>query len=122
IEIDEQHQELFERFERLSKACQEGGGNEVVADLLCYLEEYVDHHFAVEERLMSQHKYQGLPEQRQLHQEFREKVVQLRDQFETEGASRSLAIVIDGSLVRWLIQHIGNTDRKMIECLKPLLT
>lgn len=120
-EIDEQHKELFVRFEGLSQACQEGCGNEVVADLINYLEEYVEHHFAAEERLMQQHLYPGLSEHQQLHQDFRAKVVQLRERFKVEGATRDLAIIIDGSLVRWLIQHIGNIDRQMVDYLKPLL-
>lgn len=117
-EIDGQHQELFSRFEGLSLACQEGHGNEVVGDLLRYLEEYVELHFACEERLMQQHQYTGLLEQQQLHEEFRKDVAQLRERFKVEGATRNLAMAIDGRLVRWLIQHISHIDRQMVDYLK----
>ena len=61
-EIDNQHKELFKRFNNLLTACNKGKGNEEVGNLLKFLSDYVVSHFAAEEQLQIRHNFSGYQE------------------------------------------------------------
>jgi hemerythrin len=114
-EIDDQHREIFNYFEKLSTACQAGQGESVLDDVFRFLDDYVAHHFSSEEALMQQHGYPGLTEQQEQHALFRQEIEALRNQPREAGQEHELALAIDRQLVRWLIRHIRNQDREMVE-------
>ena len=117
-DIDDQHREIFSRFDTLSQACQERKGNTIVKGLLDFLDEYVSHHFSCEETLMDRYAYPRFEEQREQHAIFRQEIEALHV-CSTEGMDEhELALLIDRKLVRWLIQHIRNLDRDMITFVK----
>lgn len=63
-EIDDQHKELFSRFDSLLTACNEGKGRGEVLRVLLFLDDYIKSHFAAEERLQLKHDYPGYPAKR----------------------------------------------------------
>jgi hemerythrin len=109
-EIDDQHKELFSRFNNLLTACNKGKGKEEVLNLLLFLDEYIKSHFAAEERLQLQHNYPGYGSHKAQHTKFIKDVELLERQFRDEGASVPLVIQTNQSLVAWLVQHISKVD------------
>lgn len=114
-EIDNQHREIFSCFEKLSMACQSGQGATVLDDVFSFLDDYSARHFSSEEALMQQHSYPGLAEQQEQHAHFRQEIEGLRNLPREAGNEHELALAIDRQLVRWLIRHIRNQDREMVE-------
>lgn len=114
-EIDDQHREIFNCFEKLSSACQRGRGDSVLEEVLTFLEDYVSRHFSSEEELMEQYKYPKLAEQKTQHSNFNQEIKNLRVRLLDGTNGHELAMSINRHLVRWLIQHIRSSDREMAE-------
>lgn len=108
--IDEQHRELFRRFNDLLDACQQRQGRERIAELLCFLDDYVIAHFGEEERLMDRHAYAGAAEHRSAHQSFIRKLDDLKRTLQNRGPSLDLVISTNQTLVDWIINHIKSAD------------
>jgi hemerythrin len=116
-EIDNQHKEIFNRVNRLSAACSEGKGKEEVLRLLLFLEDYIKEHFAAEERLQL-HGYPDYAAHKSQHTRFIADVARLTTAFREEGATLTLVIMTNKTLVSWLIQHIGKTDMELAKYLR----
>jgi hemerythrin len=117
-EIDNQHKEIFNRVNRLSAACSEGKGKEQVLRLLLFLEDYIKEHFAAEERLQLRHGYPDYAAHKSQHTRFIADVARLTTAFREEGATLTLVIMTNKTLVSWLIQHIGKTDMELAKYLR----
>jgi len=117
-EIDTQHQSIVEHFANFSKAVQDGSGKEILAEMAHFLVEYATLHFATEERYMQQYGYPRIEEQRSEHAEFSRDAQELVTRIQEEGASREMAIALTGKMVRWVIQHVRNHDRDMVNFVK----
>lgn len=109
-EIDNQHKEIFSRFDRLFAACSEGKGKEEVLRLLLFLQEYVKEHFSAEERLQLRSAYPEYSEHKAQHTNFIAEVERLAREFAAEGATLPLVIKTNKALSSWLLQHISKTD------------
>lgn len=116
--IDAQHRELFRRFNALIEACRESRGREKVGELLSYLDEYVENHFADEEALMIVRGYPGLEKQRREHEEFRGELKKLKGILAAEGASVHLTVTTNEAVLQWLIRHIRKTDAALAAFLR----
>lgn len=116
--IDNQHKELFARFDSLLTACKERKGKEEVYNLLLFLGDYVKSHFALEERLQQESNYPHYGEHKAQHESFIRDLQGLESQLNQEGASLSLVIQTNQTMVNWLIQHINITDREMAGYLR----
>lgn len=110
--IDDQHKELFHRFNKLLEACNAGQGRDEVMKVILYLDSYIRTHFADEEALQLRYGYPGYPDHRVLHVNFIKTVEDLEKQFKDEGANVSLVIQTNMMMVNWLTQHIGRMDRE----------
>lgn len=109
-EIDNQHKEIFRRFDSLFDACSEGRGKEEVLKLLLFLDDYVKEHFTAEERLQMRSGYPDYPAHKAAHQQFMADVERLTREFRDEGATLPLVIQTNKTLSSWLIQHIKRVD------------
>lgn len=116
--IDQQHQELIKRINQLLEACNQGKGKEVVEEMLNFLEDYVKTHFRAEEKLQQDHHYPEYPTHKQLHDQFIQDIGNLKQQFESEGATLRLVVVINRKVVDWLTQHIMRADKALAAFLK----
>jgi len=119
--IDEQHEEIFTQFNRLSEALEEGRGSSEVIEVLNYLDKYATTHFTDEENLMTLYKYDGLEEQRQQHAQFRENIAMFSGLLAASAPTQEIAIKIDATLIRYFINHVRNLDRKMVDFIKPVM-
>lgn len=108
-QIDEQHQELFRRAERLILALRSGDRGEV-EPLVHYLSDYVESHFECEERWMGRAEYPGLAAHRDAHQRFRDEFREMTREYQRKGPTPLVALTIHNWLSDWLRQHIGGAD------------
>ena len=116
--IDEQHKELFVRFNDLLDACNQGRGRDEVSRLLNFLSSYVRIHFSAEERLQLRHDYPFYEEHRQQHEKFIADLARLEEQLDSEGASIGLVIETNKITTSWLIRHISRMDKELGEYIR----
>jgi hemerythrin len=118
IEIDLQHRELFERFGKFSAAFDQGTETRSLLELLTFLEEYARTHFAYEEEIQERYSYPGLAGQVKSHELFMQDIKALRKKIESAGPTHELATNLKGKMIRYLIQHLRNDDRKLGDFLR----
>ena len=110
--IDQQHKMLIERLQAVFEAIESNQGEGAIAKTLDFLLDYADFHFAEEEKQMTEHDYpdSGLDLQKQQHEEFRDEVKKLVEDFELDGADKDIANHIRDFLFIWLKKHIRDVD------------
>lgn len=108
--LDQQHQKLFETVNELDEALRTGAGNAAVERVLDKLVEFTLEHFAVEERLLQQHGFPGLPTHRTQHEMFRQRIAAYLEDHRAAkpGTAVSLLFFMQG----WLTQHVLKTDKQ----------
>ena len=109
--IDEQHQRLFQIFERLVEIVEGATTSKDVANVLDELVEYAQYHFAAEESLMLEYGYPGYKEHNMEHLKFFEQVANYH--FDVTLFDRSVAVDLLDFLYGWLNSHVLGTDLKM---------
>ena len=93
--IDEQHKMLIQRLNDLSKAVEMMQGEVEIMRTLEFMIDYTDFHFSSEEKYMTEQNYTGLDVQRKEHQEFKDTLQRMVEDFEEEGPTRTLTTSID---------------------------
>lgn len=116
--IDDQHKELFSRFNQLLQACNEGRGKERIGELIAFLKDYTIVHFFDEEALQQEIGYPEYLEHHRQHTEFVARLDKLSTDFSSGGASLTLVLKTNNMLLEWLISHISRTDRKIGEYIR----
>ena len=116
--IDDQHKEIFSRFDRLFSACSEGRGKEEVLTLILFLGDYIKEHFEAEERLQIRNAYPDYASHKSQHARFIADVAKLTSAFKDEGATLPLVIMTNKTLTSWLVQHISKTDKELANYLR----
>lgn len=116
--IDNQHKELFRRFNALMTAINQGDGAEQVLEVLNFLDDYTKNHFRDEEQLMVEYRYSHLEYHRQEHAQFCRDLEKLKNRIIAEGFTRQNVLLTSRTMLRWLIQHICTTDKALAEQMK----
>ncbi|MCX7745281.1 MAG: bacteriohemerythrin [Clostridia bacterium] len=111
--IDEQHKELFAKVNQLFEACNHGKGREEINNTIKFLEEYVVVHFNAEQELMNKNSYPAFEEHKSQHQQFIKNFSELKSKIELEGATIHTVMLLNRSVVDWLVKHIGNSDKAL---------
>jgi hemerythrin len=111
--IDDQHKELFSRYNNLLQACREGKGRATIAPLLDFLADYVTSHFAEEERFMERYAFPERAEHMQQHRELIRQVNEVRKELQENGATILVTATISQTLLDWLLKHVRQTDVKL---------
>jgi hemerythrin len=120
-QIDEQHRRIFQVTNQMLQARDRGQGEKRLFALLAFLNQYLRDHFTQEENYMIHYGYDRYQDHVAQHQAFAEKFAEFQESFQIEGPSLRLVVQLTRFLVDWLNQHIRNTDRAMVEFLKPRL-
>ena len=108
-EIDEQHKVLVGLLNRLGAADKNDA--QVCTQVLTQLLEYVQHHFAFEERLMNEHAYADAEAHVRAHRDLAAQVLRMAGQ---HGGTEAVSIdALTVFLRQWLVGHIMNTDRRL---------
>lgn len=115
--IDEQHRELIDRIDKLLILCEnEKPAKREAIQLLDYLSDYTDYHFAEEEKLQEEVGYPGIKEHKKKHEELRQTVRELHDMLvEQEGPTEEFVKQVYGNVAEWLYYHIKGFDRSVAE-------
>jgi hemerythrin len=111
-EIDDQHKELFRVCAEQLDACMHGKGSEEVGNSLRFLRDYVRNHFAAEERLQKKLGYPRHALHHMQHERFIADLAELEETLMKNGASVSLVIKTNRTMIDWMINHIGGPDRE----------
>lgn len=118
VNIDNQHKELFRRFDSLMDACSQRKGKEEVQKVLLFLGDYIRTHFAMEEELQRTHNYPEYPAHKEQHELFIRDLEKLEQQLKLEGPTLTLVIKTNQSMVNWLINHINVKDKHLAAYLR----
>lgn len=116
--IDQQHQELIQRFNSFLDSCQQAKARDRVEALFDFLDSYIKDHFRQEELLMAQQNYPLLTEHRAAHHSYIEQLGELRRNLVEQGASSALVIHTNQMLLDWIVRHIKNADLEFGSFLK----
>ena len=110
--IDEQHKMLMQRVNDLSKAIERNQSIGEIVRVLGFLIDYTNFHFSTEEKHMIENNYSGLNFHKTEHEEFKTTLNHLAEDFEEEGATKSLADSINIFLNNLLVTHFQKVDVK----------
>lgn len=116
--IDQQHQELFRRFDQLLNACNQRRGKDEITPVLEFLNQYVQTHFQDEERQMAGHGYPEFEQHQAEHRYFSGELKKLSAQLQQSGPSTELVITTNQTLLAWIVKHIQNVDVRLGAFLK----
>ena len=111
--VDSQHKRLFELLSELVKQCTDGCNVEKLRETLDFLSDYTVQHFYDEESLQIQYNFPGYTRHKQLHEDFKKVVGDLVQRFAESGSSKELSDDVNKIVVRWLISHIQQEDKKI---------
>ena len=109
-EIDAQHQKLFDLFNELYDAMQEGHANEVIGKVLTGVLDYTAYHFAYEEKLFRQYGYADEAAHRAEHAKLTEQAKSLVQKLHAGQSHVTMATL--KFLCDWLNNHILGSDKK----------
>ena len=110
--IDAQHRELFAAINSLLREEGKPAAWDL-AEVLHYLEDYVNNHFGLEEIYMRRHSYPGFPTHKGEHVAFINDFYDMRDEYDKDGATPELAEKMGRYMGDWLVNHIGNVDKAL---------
>lgn len=115
--IDEQHRELIGRIHSLQITCDnEKPAKREAIQLLDYLADYIEFHFAEEEKLQEEIGYPGIEEHKKKHQELKQSVEELHQMLEEqEGPTDDFVVQLNKKVTQWLYSHIQGFDRSVAE-------
>ena len=116
--VDMQHQRLFERVSDLVRACEDGNDIDKLGDTLAFLVNHTVRHFVDEEALQLEYAYPDYEHHKKEHDEFKISVGELSQRFKASGSSAELSGDVNKIIVRWLVNHIQNEDKKLSEYIR----
>ncbi|TYO99889.1 hemerythrin [Geothermobacter ehrlichii] len=116
--IDEQHRELFARFNAFLEACNQRHGKSRLEELFRFLDTYVVEHFRAEEELMQATAYPEADEHLSQHRHFIDRVRELRDELDRDGPTLPVIIQTNKALLYWLTSHIRQVDTALARWLE----
>jgi hemerythrin len=120
-QIDEQHRELFRRFNDLLEAMWNGKGKEAVTDSLLFLGEYTVSHFKGEELLMMQYDYPHYRTHKGIHDGFVQEVKEFTAECANQDLETGVVVGVAVKLGDWLQDHIKRMDVQLGAFLKSRL-
>lgn len=111
--IDDQHKMWFEKADKLFEAGKNHQAKEYIGELLKFLDDYTQKHFADEEKYMLSIHYPEYEAQKKAHTAFIAELAKLRNDYKTSGGSLLVILNADQMVVDWLTKHISNMDKKI---------
>jgi hemerythrin-like metal-binding protein len=114
-EIDSQHRLLFAIANELLDIDNPRSQEPEMKYLIRHLKDYVDTHFAFEEKFMADKKYPGLNEHEQKHQMI---ISEIRQALTGAGSMTQLKDSLENLLIAWIQSHILLEDKKFSDWAK----
>ena len=118
-EINEQHKKILAIINNLSEIFQEKKHYEqgVIDQIIQELNDYANYHFQTEEKYFDLFNYQDAEAHIKIHNQYREKISEWRQQYEKENDPK-IFFDVSEFLKNWWVWHINNTDRAYVPLLK----
>ena len=123
--IDQEHKELFNLTTQILELDSGHAGGKSAEDrkdkverVVKFLGEYTVKHFAHEEELMAECKYPGRNDHLAEHKAFFPVFENLKQKIVKDGATLAVSLEVNNVLVKWLTNHIMNSDKKLASFLK----
>ena len=107
-DVDHEHRELFDLINELHAHLFEPGSENTVTDFLGELFSKISGHFALEEKLMRDGRYAGLPAHKADHERLLDEIRDLMDDHEDGGYVDLERFA--GDLERWFSVHFSTHD------------
>ena len=114
--IDAQHREYFARVDKLLNACLQDTGGATVRETFAFMQQYLIHHFATEEGLMTEHAYPQAAMHKKQHVWFAGELDRLH--LEIDGPTGGSPMPLNGLLVDWFRNHIKTMDCRLTGFIK----
>lgn len=111
--IDQDHKEIFKKINEFQLSCRLGRATRDLDSLILFLEQYILHHFVIEEGFMKRFSYEGYENHHARHDEFRTAISELRKEITQEGPGVHSAIAAHYLLGDWWRDHICKYDRHL---------
>lgn len=111
--IDNEHKDIIENFEKLYNLMSQGHGHEFFHELASFLENYVNVHFEHEEILQKELNYPEHEAHKKLHDDFKEHVSKIILQHTEHGITNNELIKLNLFIKDWIINHILVEDKKL---------
>ena len=108
-EMDKEHRQFLYLLKRVSRAIGKKYSLEATIEVLDDALEYANTHFTAEEKMLEDHKYPGLNEQKAQHAEFIYQMRKLSTSYHEGNPITPLATI--NYLSEWFIKHIQGTDK-----------
>jgi hemerythrin len=113
IEIDAQHERLFQVINNFYNALIGGGGEASIKELVFELKNYTNVHFTSEEDLMLEYEYPLYKSHLDMHKEFVNKVNSLEKSLDKNASIMHVDLL--NYLTGWITKHIYETDKQYAE-------
>lgn len=113
--IDQEHVKLVDMFNRVHTLLNEGKRDEARQYFVETLSNYVDEHFANEEKFLAEIAYPQLDEHKKLHANFKQAIRDWKPLIESSDELAFRKALND--TFAWIIAHIGKTDRRYAKFL-----
>ncbi|MBN2659386.1 MAG: bacteriohemerythrin [Spirochaetales bacterium] len=110
--MDDEHKELFVRINSLLKALISRSGDYNIAELVGFINEYIDFHFRDEERMLASVKFPHLDAHKKLHKIYEDEFNLIEQKLRSGQFDATLLIEIQDKVVNWLLDHIAKVDKK----------
>lgn len=111
-EMDNEHKELFVRINRLLSAIMSQDKSLDIAEIVQFINEYIDYHFRDEEKLQAQYNYPKLNEHKKLHATYEAYFADIEKKLNNGQFDAPLLIEIQDKVVNWLLDHIAKVDKQ----------
>jgi len=116
--IDTQHRGLFDAVNKLIASCESGLDTAELNETLLFIVNYTVQHFDDEEALQIECNYPDYERHKGLHDEFKAVVINLVHRFSMTGSSDELCKDVKKIMIKWIVKHIMNEDKKIGNYLK----
>jgi len=114
--IDGQHRVLISKIRELQEAMFEGRGGKVVGPLFAAMNKYTKYHFQYEEQLLKKHGYVELESHQQEHAALIAQLHELEARYASGELTAGTPVL--QFLRNWLLDHIGDHDKKYSNFLR----
>jgi hemerythrin len=111
--LDHEHREMINLLNRLYVDLAGDGSRENIVAFLGEVYARIAAHFALEETVMREHRYDGFPVHKQDHERLLDEIRDLMDSYEDSGDDDVFRADFGGRLKAWFVDHFRNQDAKL---------
>jgi hemerythrin len=109
--IDHEHQELIELINTLNDQAREGASYDKVSEALGEIFAQISAHFALEEKIMRESRYDGYSEHKDSHEDLLDEIRDIMDRVDYDGSYDEQRL--SEELEHWFGEHFRTHDARL---------